>query len=157
MYLPILLCNLSGHYFEEWILTGNQKSAIGLPDLEATFDEIVEAFVYFDRNKDGYVSKKEMIYAINEASPGRQGTKIGVQRFGHPLPHFCPCQVWFYTDARPTSNFQNKLPRNHRQKKYEKTMRKFLDQNCFVRLQKFLLDRVTKFPASISILKSSCL
>jgi len=58
------------------------ESAIGLPDLEHTFDEIAEAFVFFDRNKDGYVSKKEMIWAINEASPsGRQGHKIGVQRF----------------------------------------------------------------------------
>ena len=60
-----------------------KESAIGLPDLEHTFDEIAEAFVFFDRNKDGYVSKKEMIWAINEASPsGRQGHKIGVQRFG---------------------------------------------------------------------------
>lgn len=60
-----------------------KKSAIGLPDLEATFDEIAEAFVFFDRNKDGYVSKKEMIWAINEASPsGRHGHRIGVQRFG---------------------------------------------------------------------------
>ena len=155
MYLPILLCNLSGHYVEEWILTGNQKSAIGLPDLEATFDEIVEAFVFFDRNKDGYVSKKEMIYAINEASPGRQGTKIGVQRFGHPLPQFCPCQLWVYTDARQLQIFKTNLP-GIIGNKYEKTMRKFLDRNCFVRLQKFLLERVTKFPASISILNSSC-
>lgn len=60
-----------------------KESAIGLPDLEATFDEIAEAFVFFDRNKDGYVSKKEMIWAINEASPsGRHGHRIGVQRFG---------------------------------------------------------------------------
>jgi Ca2+-binding EF-hand superfamily protein len=148
MCLPILLCNLSGQYFQEWILTGNQKSAIGLPDLEATFDEIVEAFVFFDRNKDGYVSKKEMIYAINEASPGRQGSKIGVQRFGHPLPQFCPCQVWVHTDARQLQIFKTNLP-GIIGKKYEKIMRIVLDQNCFVPLQKFLLDMVTKFPASI--------
>jgi len=67
-------------------ICGEKESAIGLPDLEATFDEIAEAFVFFDRNKDGYVSKKEMIWAINEASPsGRQGHRIGVQRFGVPL------------------------------------------------------------------------
>lgn len=59
-----------------------QRSRIGLPQLEATFDTIVEAFVFFDRNKDGYVSKDELVYVINEASPGRQGEKIGMQRFG---------------------------------------------------------------------------
>jgi calcium-binding protein CML len=58
-----------------------QKSRIGLPQLEATFDTIVEAFVFFDRNKDGYVSKEDLVDAINRSSPGRQGDKIGLERF----------------------------------------------------------------------------
>lgn len=74
-----------------------KESAIGLPDLEATFDEIAEAFVFFDRNKDGYVSKKEMIWAINEASPsGRQGHRIGVQRFGLSL-HEITVPIYLYS------------------------------------------------------------
>jgi len=57
------------------------KSRIGLPQLETTFDTIVEAFVFFDRDKDGYVSKDELVGAINEISPGKQGARIGMQRF----------------------------------------------------------------------------
>lgn len=62
-----------------------QKSRIGLPQLETTFDTIVEAFVFFDRDKDGYVSKDELVGAINEISPGKQGARIGMQRFGELL------------------------------------------------------------------------
>lgn len=50
--------------------------------LESTFDTIVEAFLFFDRDHDGFVSKDELIRVINEASPGKEGAKIGVQRFG---------------------------------------------------------------------------
>ncbi len=64
-----------------------QKSRIGLPQLEATFDTIVEAFVFFDRNKDGYVSKEDLVDAINRSSPGRQGDKIGLERFGKHSIH----------------------------------------------------------------------
>jgi calcium-binding protein CML len=53
-----------------------------LPKLESTFDTIVEAFVFFDRDHDGFVSKDELVASINEASPGKEGAKIGVQRFG---------------------------------------------------------------------------
>ncbi|KAK9080718.1 hypothetical protein SSX86_000476 [Deinandra increscens subsp. villosa] len=42
------------------------NSRVGIPDLEATFETIVESFVFLDNNKDGHVSKNEMIRAIEE-------------------------------------------------------------------------------------------
>ncbi|XP_022761908.1 probable calcium-binding protein CML22 isoform X2 [Durio zibethinus] len=39
------------------------------PQLEATFDTIVEAFLFLDKNGDGKLNKKDMIKALNEASP----------------------------------------------------------------------------------------
>lgn len=61
----------------------SQKSRIGLPELEATFDTIVDAYLYFDKDKDGYVSKAEIVSAINESSSGKKGNdQIGVKRFG---------------------------------------------------------------------------
>ena len=39
------------------------------PQLEATFDAIVEAFLFLDKNGDGKLNKKDMIKALNEASP----------------------------------------------------------------------------------------
>uniref|UniRef100_A0A1D1YMG1 Putative calcium-binding protein CML21 n=1 Tax=Anthurium amnicola TaxID=1678845 RepID=A0A1D1YMG1_9ARAE len=44
------------------------KSHMGLPDLESTFETLVDAFVFLDKNKDGYVSKNEMVQAINETA-----------------------------------------------------------------------------------------
>lgn len=37
--------------------------------LEATFDTIVEAFLFLDKNGDGKLNKKDMKKALNEASP----------------------------------------------------------------------------------------
>ncbi|MED6119122.1 putative calcium-binding protein cml21 [Stylosanthes scabra] len=56
------------------------KSQIGLPDLEATFETLVDVFVFLDKNKDGYVSKSEMIEAINESwEPSSK--RIAIKRF----------------------------------------------------------------------------
>ncbi|PIA36030.1 hypothetical protein AQUCO_03400136v1 [Aquilegia coerulea] len=38
-------------------------------ELEATFNTIVEAFLFFDKNGDGKLNRKEMVKAMNEASP----------------------------------------------------------------------------------------
>eukprot|EP01018_Ginkgo_biloba_P015875 Gb_04277 [translate_table: standard] len=58
------------------------NSRIGLPHLEATFDTIVDTFVFFDKNGDGYVTKKEMVQAIHEVSPvERTADDIGIKRF----------------------------------------------------------------------------
>lgn len=42
---------------------------MGSPELEATFDTIVEAFLFLDKNGDGKLNKEEMVMALNEASP----------------------------------------------------------------------------------------
>ncbi|KAF9604996.1 hypothetical protein IFM89_012952 [Coptis chinensis] len=58
------------------------KSKMGLPDLEATFETLVGAFVFLDKNKDGYVSKSEMVHAINETTSGeRSSGRIAMKRF----------------------------------------------------------------------------
>lgn len=38
-------------------------------ELEATFNTIVEAFLFFDKNGDGKLNKKDMMKALNESSP----------------------------------------------------------------------------------------
>ncbi|KAK1311407.1 putative calcium-binding protein CML21 [Acorus calamus] len=58
------------------------KSRMGLQNLEATFEILVDAFVFLDKNKDGYVSKTEMIQAINESTAGgRSSGRIAMKRF----------------------------------------------------------------------------
>lgn len=67
---------------------------MGLPNLEVAFETLVDAFVFLDKNKDGYVSRNEMIQAINETTSGeRSSGRIGMRRFGKfslvslPLSH----------------------------------------------------------------------
>ncbi|GFP94799.1 probable calcium-binding protein cml21 [Phtheirospermum japonicum] len=58
------------------------KSCMGMPNLEATFETLVDAFVFLDKNKDGYVSKNEMVDAINETISGeRSSGRIAMKRF----------------------------------------------------------------------------
>lgn len=56
------------------------KSRMGMPNLEATFETLVDAFVFLDKNKDGYVSKSEMVQAINESGERSSG-RIAMKRF----------------------------------------------------------------------------
>jgi hypothetical protein len=60
-----------------------------MPNLEATFETLVDTFVFLDKNKDGYVSKNEMVQAINETTSGeRSSGRIAMKRFGQlSLPH----------------------------------------------------------------------
>ena len=56
---------------------------MALPNLEATFETLADAFVFLDKNKDGYVSKSEMVEAINETTSGeRSSNRIAMKRFG---------------------------------------------------------------------------
>ncbi|KAI5054341.1 hypothetical protein GOP47_0030766, partial [Adiantum capillus-veneris] len=58
------------------------KSRLGLAQLEESFDKIADAFVFFDKDCDGYVSKSEIVEAIGQASPGsRNADRIGLKRF----------------------------------------------------------------------------
>ena len=54
---------------------------MGMPNLESTFETLVDAFVFLDKNKDGYVSKNEMVQAINESGERSSG-RIAMKRFG---------------------------------------------------------------------------
>uniref|UniRef100_A0A2P2LYB1 Putative calcium-binding protein CML21 n=1 Tax=Rhizophora mucronata TaxID=61149 RepID=A0A2P2LYB1_RHIMU len=56
------------------------KSKMGMPHLEATFQTLVDAFVFLDKDKNGYVSKNEMVQAINETGERSSGG-IALKRF----------------------------------------------------------------------------
>ncbi|KAK9691521.1 hypothetical protein RND81_09G202000 [Saponaria officinalis] len=77
----VLLCVL--YLLHEDQTASVVKSRMGLPNLEETFETLVDAFVFLDKNKDGYVSKTEMIHAINETTGGeRSSGRIAMKRFG---------------------------------------------------------------------------
>ncbi|CAH1450976.1 unnamed protein product [Lactuca virosa] len=58
------------------------NSRMGIPDLETAFETMVDSFVFLDKNKDGYVSKDEMVGAINETTSGeRSSGRIAMRRF----------------------------------------------------------------------------
>ncbi|XAR56845.1 hypothetical protein NMG60_11037466 [Bertholletia excelsa] len=76
----VLLCLV--YLLKEDSTALHTKSRMGMPDLEATFETLVDAFVFLDKNKDGYVSKSEMIQAINETTSGeRSSGRIAMKRF----------------------------------------------------------------------------
>ncbi|GLT68620.1 hypothetical protein SLA2020_408310 [Shorea laevis] len=49
--------------------TASTTSKIGSPNIEATFNTIVEAFLFLDKNGDGKLNKQDMIKALNDYSP----------------------------------------------------------------------------------------
>lgn len=60
----------------------HSTSQTGMQNLKATFETLVDAFVFLDKNKDGYVSKNEMVEAITETTSGeRSSGRIGMKRF----------------------------------------------------------------------------
>lgn len=63
----VLLCLI--YLLSEPSLSSNSTSKMGSPELEATFDTIVEAFLFLDKNGDGKLNKKDVLKALNEASP----------------------------------------------------------------------------------------
>jgi calcium-binding protein CML len=54
---------------------------MGMPKLEPTFETLVDTFVFLDENKDGYVSREEMVRAIDESGERSSG-RIAMKRFG---------------------------------------------------------------------------
>lgn len=57
-----------------------------MPGLETTFETLVDAFVFLDKNNDGHVSKNEMVEAMNESTSGeRSSGRIAMKRFGNYL------------------------------------------------------------------------
>ncbi|XP_054799772.1 probable calcium-binding protein CML21 [Prosopis cineraria] len=76
----VLLCLV--YLFKDDPVALRTKSRIGMPNLEATFETLVDTFVFLDKNKDGYVSKNEMVQAINETTTGeRSSGRIAMKRF----------------------------------------------------------------------------
>lgn len=59
---------------------------MGSPELKATFDTIIEAFLFLDKNGDGKLNKKDMIKAMNEDDPMEKSpTRITKTRFSNPI------------------------------------------------------------------------
>ncbi|XP_021740806.1 probable calcium-binding protein CML21 [Chenopodium quinoa] len=76
----VLLCLV--YLLQEDSSKNQLKSRMGLPNLESTFETLVDTFAFLDKNKDGYVSKTEMIQAINETTSGeRSSGRIAMKRF----------------------------------------------------------------------------
>ncbi|KAF7831227.1 putative calcium-binding protein CML21 [Senna tora] len=76
----VLLCLV--YLFKDDPQALRAKSRIGMPNLEATFETLVDTFVFLDKNMDGYVSKNEMVQAINETTSGeRSSGRIAMKRF----------------------------------------------------------------------------
>jgi len=45
-----------------------QTEKIGSPSIQATFDTIIEAFLFLDKDGDGNLKKKDVIKALNDTS-----------------------------------------------------------------------------------------
>ncbi|KAH0902358.1 hypothetical protein HID58_041861 [Brassica napus] len=56
------------------------KWRLGMPKLEPTFETLVDTFVFLDENKDGLVSREEMVRAIDESGERSSG-RIAMKRF----------------------------------------------------------------------------
>ncbi|KDP39372.1 hypothetical protein JCGZ_01129 [Jatropha curcas] len=63
----VLLCLI--YLLVEPSSSPHSTSKVGSRELEATFDTIVEAFLFLDKNGDGKLNKKDVLKALNEASP----------------------------------------------------------------------------------------
>ncbi|CAM8989018.1 unnamed protein product [Rhodiola kirilowii] len=76
----VLLCLV--YLLKDDVSAIQSKSRLEMPHLEATFQYVVDAFVFLDKNKDGYVSKSEMVEAINETTSGEHSSRrIAMRRF----------------------------------------------------------------------------
>ncbi|KAK4386863.1 putative calcium-binding protein CML21 [Sesamum angolense] len=76
----VLLCLV--YLLKEYPTAEQDKSQRGMPNLEATFETLVDTFVFLDKNRDGYVSRNEMVHAINETTAGeRSSGRIAMKRF----------------------------------------------------------------------------
>ncbi|XP_058002181.1 probable calcium-binding protein CML22 [Hevea brasiliensis] len=75
----ILLCFI--YLLVEPSSSPHSTSKMGSPELEATFDTLVEAFLFLDKNGDGKPSKKDVLKALNEASWEKSPAHITKFRF----------------------------------------------------------------------------
>ncbi|XP_073012868.1 probable calcium-binding protein CML22 [Typha latifolia] len=60
----------------------HNNSEIGLPQLNSTFDTLVEAFLFLDKNGDGKLEREDVVLALNEESPKEKSlSRITARRF----------------------------------------------------------------------------
>uniref|UniRef100_A0A2N9G5V1 EF-hand domain-containing protein n=1 Tax=Fagus sylvatica TaxID=28930 RepID=A0A2N9G5V1_FAGSY len=62
----VLLCLI---YLLKEPSSTDTTSRLGSPQLEATFDTIIEVFLFLDKSGNGNLNKKDMVKALNETSP----------------------------------------------------------------------------------------
>ncbi|ESW12750.1 hypothetical protein PHAVU_008G139100 [Phaseolus vulgaris] len=75
----VLLCLI--HLLEE-PSSSNNSSKAGLERVGEIFNAIVETFVFFDKNGDGKLNKKDMVRTLNETNPReRSPARISKHRF----------------------------------------------------------------------------
>ncbi|XP_030553211.1 probable calcium-binding protein CML22 [Rhodamnia argentea] len=75
----VLLCLI---YLLKEASSTNETEKIGSPSIEATFDAIIEAFLFLDKDGDGKLKKKDVIKALNEASPTEKTPRhVTMKRF----------------------------------------------------------------------------
>ncbi|XP_073099058.1 probable calcium-binding protein CML22 [Elaeis guineensis] len=76
----ILLCLI--YLLMEPASATDRMSRIGSPQVEATFDAIVDAFLFLDKNGDGKIKRKDMMLAFNETTTKEKSPKhITLRRF----------------------------------------------------------------------------
>ncbi|KAM0040363.1 putative EF-hand domain-containing protein [Helianthus debilis subsp. tardiflorus] len=76
----VLLCLV--YLLKKDSVSTHSSSQMEIPDLEDTFETLVDSFVFLDKNKDGYVSRSEMVHAINESTSGEGSSgRIAMKRF----------------------------------------------------------------------------
>uniref|UniRef100_A0A1J3J5V9 Putative calcium-binding protein CML21 n=1 Tax=Noccaea caerulescens TaxID=107243 RepID=A0A1J3J5V9_NOCCA len=74
----VLLCLV--YLLKDDSSTLQKQWRLGMPKLEPTFETLVDTFVFLDENKDGYVSREEMVRAIDESGERSSG-RIAMKRF----------------------------------------------------------------------------
>ncbi|XP_052189728.1 probable calcium-binding protein CML22 isoform X2 [Diospyros lotus] len=76
----VLLCLI--YLLMDHLHSPHTTSRLGSPQVEATFDTIIEAFLFLDKNGDGKLNKKDMIEALNDGTPWEKSpTHITRNRF----------------------------------------------------------------------------
>ncbi|PON63730.1 Parvalbumin [Parasponia andersonii] len=62
----VLLCLI--YLLKDQPSSSQTTSKMGSPELEATFDTVIEVFLFLDKNGDGKLNKKDMVKALNDSS-----------------------------------------------------------------------------------------
>lgn len=74
-----------------------QTEKIGSPSVEATFDTIIEAFLFLDKDGDGKLKKEDVFKALNEASPRERSPRhVYRKRFSTNLKTLVIMQILRY-------------------------------------------------------------